>query len=264
MKKGAGLLVTGGAYLALMLCVSCSSDVIESEGVPSGDAEALSEADRNGILMFLRIEGFDTSSAEFVGDTVRVEDDIVFKLHDILQRSTDTVEKGQLQSKLIGNLQKVLKLRFDASVPADWKSAFEYAAARWTNATWNAKNISISITSAGTLDVDVTRNSFFTFDSCIFAEGEYPILGSPGDVRLNPLNFSGACGCTWTTSFMQKVAMHELGHVLGFKHPSISPFNWIADTELGTGYSTVMAQGCFGATSLSTDDRESAAVVYGF
>jgi len=248
--------VTATAVLAL----GCSGNGGDSS---MSEFDSLSAEERDSILAYLGVHGFDVSTVRADGQLLRIEGDIVFKVEELRRRSHEIDEKGYLASSLHPAVAQHLGLQFDSSVPARWKAAFEYAANQWSNATWHHHDIAIDM-NGGVFKIGVTRNVIIGLDTCVFAESDYPDSGLVGNVRINPIFFDGACGCVWTDDFLRKVAMHELGHSLGFMHPKNSPFDWIAGTGLGTSYSTVMAQGYFEATGLYSDDRQSAALVYEF
>jgi hypothetical protein len=260
--------------------LGCSGEDVESSPGSGNDA-----AENELIQAHLETHGYDTSTLQFEGDTVRVEDDMLVSraalLDEAQAEATGTVEKGYFLNggKFVG---KRIALSFQSGVSSAWQTAFKAARDKWNAALPMNRDPG----SAGTITVSMVAmvDGRGTPLTSVIADGSPPSLGR--SIRLNS-NFASrtpSAGCGGTSlvpmtlenlSASRKTyqALHEMGHVLGFAHPPPNPSGsrfQIAGTLASTittgdgdpSYSTVMAQGCKTLTSLSSDDALSARKQY--
>jgi hypothetical protein len=257
----------------------------------SGDVTAVNgqyEAENELIQDHLEIHGYDTSTLQFEGDTVRFEDDMLLSRATLLDEAqaeaTGTIEKGYFLNggKFAG---KRIALSFAPGVSNLWQTAFKAARDKWNSAIPLARDPGL----AGTIIVSMVamvdgRGNPLTG---VIAEGSTPSIaateGRTIKVNSNFSNRTPATGCggtpltpvtieTLSANHKAYQALHEMGHVLGFAHPPPNPSQGtlfhIAGTAVSTtttgdpSYSTVMAQGCKTLTSLSADDALSARKQY--
>jgi len=261
--------------------MGCSGEDVESSPGSGDDA-----AENALIQEHLESHGYDTSTLEFEGDTVRFEDDMLLSREVLLDEAqaeaTGGVEKGYFLNggKFVG---KRIALSFQPGVSSLWQTAFKAARDKW-NA---AMPLNRDPGPAGTITVSMVAmvDGRGTPLTGVIAEGSTPSVGRTIKVNSNFSNRTPSAGCGGTSlvpvtietlSANHKVyqALHEMGHVLGFAHPPPNTSNGtrfqIAGTlastiTTGTGdpsYMTVMAQGCKTLTSLTPDDGLSARKQY--
>jgi hypothetical protein len=291
IRRSPGARRAGSALISLSFAVTlgattmgCSGESVSEEAPGSGN-----DAAENALIQsHLEAHGYDTSTLQFDGDTVRVEDDMLVSravlLDEAEAEATGTVEKGYFLNggKFAG---KRVALSFQNGVSNLWKTALNTARDKWNS----AMPLSRDPGAAGTITVQMVAmvDGRGTPLTSVIAEGSTPSsAGSVGRVIRVNSNFSSrtpeaGCGGTPATpvtietlSASRKTyqALHEMGHVLGFAHPPPNPSNGtrfqIAGTAVSTttsgdpSYSTVMAQGCKTLTSLSSDDGLSARKQY--
>ena len=256
--------------------IGCSGQGISEEAVPSDtQASTIDDNPAENALIGAQLEarGYDTSTLQFQGDTVIVEDDIVMSravlLHEAEAEATGVVEKGYfLGTNTFSG--KSINLSFGAGVSAAWQTALNAARSQWNSKT--PKFSQPGPGSAATISV-VTGN----LGATTFAQGTFP---SGRTITINTSYNSAACKVAGSTdntieglpaNVKAKVAMHEMGHVLGFAHPPPNTTNnprvhidgtAVSDGFIDPSYATIMAVQCGTSTTLFADDVLSAQKKY--
>jgi len=236
--------------LFLMSCTNSSEKAIE-----------LTEEEE--IIQQLQSEGFDTKTIVFHNDCVIVEDDIVFERSDVLA-PIDTRSKGYKYSRLVSS-SKVGKIKIRLKgLSSAWESAFRNAISEWNSvSSCNIKFTEVS-SSLHTNLCTVKMESMSS--STTFATGNYPrSTGKIGRyVKVNSNYSSGGYTIeTLPSSLKKKIAMHELGHTLGFRHPGDGTHVSGTESEVSNpGYNTIMRQGWILRSTLYSDDEETARTLY--
>lgn len=151
-----------------------------------------------------------------------------------------------------------VKIVYAGNVSAAWRTAFSEAAAQWN------PNVCINITTTTGSTLNIEASAFGPSD--VFADATYPFIARDGNyyigsrIRINT-NFQGGIE-NLSAKLKRHVAMHELGHALGFSHRG--QLNHIDGTASGA-YSTVM-NARFGEgdslSALSADDIKSRDTVF--
>jgi hypothetical protein len=267
--------------------MGCSSDPNSPNEGPV-TAETMTEAQREAVLIQLETRGMDSATARFVDENVIVEEDMVLRISDLLAESKETVEKGYQYHPLFLTSANNTKLVLSGGLPpnATWAQAARTAAADWTAATWadsggTQRDIRVSIREANTgrqtlvSAMNLSGSPFFV-DPCVYAQSSFPELVFPQSLYLEPgdvtINTGFNCGgCTYANvpqATATTVMRHELGHTMGMAHPedrNVSGVSHIPNTASGGGYLTVMHAGigCGSSQALQSDDRASAASMFG-
>jgi hypothetical protein len=284
--------------LAAALGLGCSGEFpsaeVTSETTPSNDA-----AEDALIESYLANRGFDTSNLQFEGDEVIVEGGMAVQRAVLLDaadaEASGVVEKGYFRGGAGGPVfsGKSIILSFvlgddDKAVSGLWQTALNNAAKEW-----NAKVPRFSQPgpgSAGTITVKMAEGSQGRTSP---ANGHFP---SASLIEINPNYESrpppavqcpladGTTGIakieTLTATAKFALAVHEIGHVLGFEHPrnrgsqavhipgtlanAVPESSDDCDGAACVSYPTVMlGRGCFQTlTSLQPDDVASAVQKY--
>lgn len=269
-------------------------------------AESPEVARETQALAALDDLGFDTEHAAFHTfenrELVRI-DDINFDVGALLRGDYGTPEPAEVIDKgykhtssgapVSSANSKNIKLVFATGTQAPSeavKTVFRNAAYTWTNATYSgqtAANLSISQNNTGS-SITVRRIAGSAWPTgspcdagtwaCVDA---FPAAGKPSaniyyKDDINP--FGNANQCDWTSSTLANMALHELGHAIGFTHPGerthVSGTQSCGDTkncQYAPPYWTVMS----GSTPISaypncqtawgglqTDDRDLVTTVY--
>jgi hypothetical protein len=266
------------ALISMSFAVTLGATVVGCSG-EGASVEGVSETESNDAAEIALIEshldgrGYDTSTLQFQGDTVMVEDDIEMSRAALLDaaeaEANGDVEKGYFNSAILFSGKRI-QLSFGAGVSATWQTAMTAA-----RNEWNSKTPMFSRDPGGAATISIVvqamKDAAGNNNTTTFATGSFP---SARTITLNS-NFSSGCGGSLeaiAANVKTKIAMHEMGHVLGFDHPPPNPASragrvLIAGTTANTGllepsYATVMAQGCFSRTTLSSDDVVSAGKKY--
>ena len=207
---------------------------------------------------------------------VVVEGDMVIPRVQLLEQAeahaSGVVEKGYFNpgdTKFAGNR---ISLAFKpagggfTAVSDPWKIAFRDAAKEWNERTPGFKTLVVPV-NAKTITV---RMGSINTTQTARADGFPPALG----IQINR-DFSGCSTNIEGLSAAQKVnvALHEIGHILGFEHPppltgSVGRVH-IAGTAISTAtsgnastYDTVMQSRCLSDIKLRDDDVVSAGKKY--
>lgn len=241
-------------------------------GEPERPADELDAADNALIESHLADRGYDTSNLEFEGDMVIVEGDMVMPRGPLLDAAeaaaSGVVKKGYFNptnARFAGNR---IRLSFTADVPASWKTAFNLAATEWNTKTPGFVTLAAPL-NPRTIAV---RMGHINKTQPARGDGFPPALG----IQLNLDYNLPSCSTTLEglpANVKTNIALHEIGHILGFEHPPPllgSPDRvHIAGTATSTNttgdkasYSTVMESRCLADTKLSPDDILSATKKY--
>ena len=255
------------ALITLSLAGSLGATSLGCSGEDLSTITASNDPAENALISsHLEAQGYDTSSLQFAGDTVIVEDDMVMSREVLLgeaeAEASGVVQKGYFISPGPLFAGKRIGLSFAANVSSAWRTALTSAKNEWNSKT---PMFSRDPGSTGTISVSVqalVNSVTHRPDTGTIAIGSIPAQGRT--IILNSNSSNTSCGQTIQ-------ALHEMGHVLGFAHPPPNPTQnarvHIDGTATNTGllepsYETVMAQGCGTRTTLTPDDILSAQKKY--
>lgn len=284
MKRG----TVWGAAMAGLACLM-SLSACSGGDAASGELEAVNLDDLT-IRQYLGAQGY--SEVRIRGAEVWVEEDAYYDKEELLNE-IDIVgfeaTPGQTPQGYYYFVQNVLNhtqayhqpraattfVRFDANVPEPWRQAFRQAMALWGNASstdcvgfregtgpTGSSQITVTVAEAGTADDGGPAGAVAKLPTLYRASTilSYYIVGS--SIKVDP-SVTG-----WTdTSAMRRLALHEMGHTLGFKHP------WKGSQIQGTARNANGDACCTGSyasvmdysgtpTVPSADDVASLAVVF--
>jgi hypothetical protein len=266
------------AFFTLPIALACGSHQDASEASANGTShpvserampetplallEAYSPEDADALSERLFRAGFDIAGLRVDGDDLIVEGDIVFRARDLLEDFEPTIEKGyrvtpsmsgqsfpMVSRNRLKNIKLVLNL---GAIITPWRSAAQEAAAAWSS----TGIVKIAESNTGdTVTVSFANLGACSGSVCTLAVGDYPSGGKIGArVRINTAT-------TTTVAEGKRVMLHELGHTLGFVHPTQG--SRVGGTAQGTGYATVMkARVGDAASSLTSDDLLSLQRIY--
>jgi len=291
--------MTGSRWIgwaaALLLLNACGAE----GGVAAGDDEVdvirvSAMTDEEKALYALTAAGFSLDEVVPFEEGYLVDGDIYVRTSDLVARTNLAVEKGywcgQNQYRLLNsntscffnpiqaNMSTGIALVYDEIDPSVvLHEAFLAASLHWSQAhDHRGRGTDVYIDGG----VEHKQPSFFNItirardlgpDKPVGA-AEWPFLGNwgvePG--RTITINTNQAYwGIVYNTAALTKVALHELGHTLGFAHPESyggagNNFEHISGTSSGTSYSTVMHE--YGVNvadpALYYDDNRSLVAMY--
>jgi hypothetical protein len=236
-----GPLDVGSCALALALgSFGCAGDGFQGEGgVEEGGLESrrMGEGEAD-VLAAARSLGFAEGSFELADDGIIVGADMEIEAETLRylaaqlqnRQSAELTEKGYFETPLAvenpgsqrGPAFQVpratsINLSFASNLPAVWQTAFTQAAAAWNNGCINIQ--------VGAGDDVISVESDTTLEPDVGGIGRFPVVIDPsrddvddeiivpgGRIRINPNNALGV-----GEAF--HIAVHELGHNLGFAHP---------------------------------------------
>jgi len=171
-----------------------------------------------------------------------------------------------------------ISMTFDANLSAAWTLAFRRAASIWSTSHFDGQPIAISIDTEGkrssrwnihVAEVEMENAGLASWPSIS------PIGG--GHVAMNPGTLIEVNDDEdgWEQAFLDKVALHEIGHSIAFHHPKDGPHlagtsTWAAAessacTNIGDAgtYPTIMCTGSgYPSPFLSEDDLEASHILY--
>jgi len=270
------LLLTAGAVFS----ASCADDTHDEDAVVLDKMQAL---------------GFSPDNVEIDGDRIYAEGDIVFERDSLLDDSEnpgdleEETDKGyryayKVSNNKINNVKLVWGTGTNAPTQA-MKDAFIYGAAQWSGLA--SSRIRIGTDKTGpTITVKLVPGAQWGNGTNCPADAWACALtpsstGNPGTTIWLRDELSALTPCTYTTSILRGLAVHELGHAIGFAHPKETGSTHIANTPSCSGtyaecsnnppYSTVMLRynnfnwpTCNSGipTSLQVDDVLSAGYYY--
>lgn len=255
------------ALISLSFAVTlggCSGEnMLEDLGSSPGTEEAdpSGRAENTLIESHLRALGYDTSELQFRDDAVIVEGDMAMSrallLDEAQAEASGLVEKGYFKGTTLF-AGKRIALSFASNVSSAWQTAFIAARNVWNNST---PMFARDPGNAATISVVMGTNLRDTL-----ATGSFP----PNRIITLNADFSASCGTTIENipaNSKQSLAVHEIGHVLGFDHPPPGPASGpgrvqIAGTSASAGTSVMRSGSCNTGTTLSSDDVLSATKKY--
>ena len=260
---------TGSVGSLLGLFCACVSAACSGEGA----APVRNEASEDAIIeAYLTEQGFVLDGMVIDGDNIIVERDIGFSRQSILElveeldrleREGELVEKGYWHDGSPVPPATYMRYSFASNVPAAWRDAFRYGVSQW-NAS-GAECLRLTEDPGNTAAIYITIGDAPTGS---VAQGTFPSFNTRLGIRLGRIVVDTSYRDETNVAFMRYVAMHELGHNLGFAHPraglhipSTSSSSTGCSGDCIASYPTVMDYS-FSDTTTSSDDRKSARLRY--
>lgn len=279
----------------IFLTIGCAAEIVQ----PGMESEEMI------IEEYLTEEGYDVDGLQFTEDEVIVEGDMainrdmllnaalgmtdkayVMRCRDLWGKGNAKCQDGRAQDNWVVSfgLVKNIKIKY-SNVGTQWKTAFNNAAKAWSSDVKSKINISTGNTGEVlTISKEGLLNKNGTKDTKTIAVANLPRLKNskvyPGKyIKINTNYQGGNAGLCKNKpgNFHKDVkmynALHELGHVIGFRHPhdekdfnKVNPDGlFLKGTSKWTGsfaYPTIMKQGCYKETVLSADDKEAVRLSY--
>ena len=260
------------AFIALPFAIACGSPQQQGSDeladgtsraasdpmpeTPSVLLEAYSPEDADALSKQLFEMGVDLADLRVEGDDITAEGDMVFSAKDLLGDSEPNIEKGyranvssnnQRFPMVSQNRLKTIKLVINTTLISNWIGAVRAAATAWSST--GIVNISES-NSGDRVTLSFARlGCGSTPESCPIAATTLPVGGHVGaSIKINTDNTT-----VRSNSEANRTMLHEMGHALGFMHPSEG--SYIGGTARFSPYPTVMSRSIGGvASSLTSDD----------
>jgi hypothetical protein len=274
---GAGL-CCAGVSLALLGC---------SAGEELGTTRSDLTEDQK-ILALMDARGFDQSQIVFFEEHVILEDDIYFTRAQLLSEITEAEAQGTDFRAEAAEIKKgywyrttatplpvqTFTLCMDNQLSGQPATAFDRAAKVWSHATFDGAKLAINIVSGDCSSFDDNQIITVFFETPpgnpgAWAAANFPQTSGgitrPGpNIWVNPGTAPGSAEFAAENQTQQlKIAIHEVGHTLGFHHPGAG--NHVASTAnegSNPGYLTVMRQGLTEIDHLEPDDHLTASILY--
>ena len=213
----------------------------------------------------LSSEGYSTHDIEFHDNFVIVEGDIEFDKQELLKEQGNH-NKAYRFSRLVSQKNVAnINLYFDG-ISSKWQEAFLKAIEEWNDIT-NSKIFIKHVRSASEPYNLLTIKYHHYTQKNKFAAGWPPRKGSKEIgkfIRLNS-NYKGGENAIEEIhhEVKIKIALHEIGHTLGFAHPGEAKYiDGTSNATYHPDYPTVMRPGWFKHKNLFTDDKHAAVLIY--
>jgi hypothetical protein len=264
--------------LGLGASVGCSAEV--------GEPQVASHEDK--IARYLELRGFDINQLAFHEQGVTVEGDIFFSKEILAQaiaeaeaqavdfsHSAEEIRKGYWYRTTATPLPvQTFSLCLDNNLSGQPLTSFRRAAKIWSQATFDGAKLAFNIIDgdcSGFASNEIITVSFGTPPSGItaWAEASWPVTSGgvtgPGPtITVNNSTAPGAATFSLENATQQlKIAIHEIGHCLGFAHPGTgNHVSGTANNSTTPSYLTVMRQGPTEIDHLEEDDLLTASKFY--
>lgn len=267
---------SGCAVVLALLAFACTGNTDAQGGTGGGTEE---DDLRGAVERSLMAQGipFDTLSIDESVGEVTIDGDMVVDLAGLLGGeggASDLAAGSRLQGYYAGVLTdskgqpiigshttaSPIRIGFAPGVSAAWQTAFAEAIAQWN------PNPCIEFSIGGNTNLEVRNEAFG--GACTYADATLPTKITKQPIRPGTrirLNTNYSCGRpnieALSPQLKRQVAMHELGHIIGFMHRGAGVH---INGTLSGSYSTVMEANFSepGLGALTADDIDARDTVF--